>query len=411
MTPSRRLGQLAVVALALSIAGCGEESAPGSTQKAPAEPHRPPPSEAKLEFQALPLYVEGASDFAFVPGTADEVLVTTLTGGLYRARLGTGSAKVLESALIPETYVHEGCGLLSLAVDPAFAETGFVFLGRCVDKRSATLARYQLSGALSGLPDSESEVMTLSVGEDPFEDWHRWGSMGFEPDGATMWLLFGDFFLRQTSQDLGDKPGSLLRFVPDRTEAGSGFRPALDNPFAADGAEDPSIYAYGLRSPWRGSRDASGRFWVGDVGEYAREELNLVSAPGQNLGWPLHEGECTKECDGLTDPLVSWGRASDEPYAIDDPNTEPVVKRAIWVGEAYEEPAVDRYYGLLDGMTFFGDFFTGWVRAIQADENDAVVSDRLVGHLPSITAFRLGPDGYLYALTLDGVIHRVKQVV
>jgi hypothetical protein len=29
-----------------------------------------------------------------------------------------------------------------------------------------------------------------------------------------------------------------------------------------------------------------------------------------------------------------------------------------------------------------------------------------LGHLPSVTSFRVGPDGYMYALTLGGVLER-----
>ncbi len=47
----------------------------------------------------------------------------------------------------------------------------------------------------------------------------------------------------------------------------------------------------------------------------------------------------------------------------------PSTKRAIWLSEIYEAPPRDRYCGLMDHVVIFGDLFTGWVRAIRADED------------------------------------------
>ena len=57
-----------------------------------------------------------------------------------------------------------------------------------------------------------------------------------------------------------------------------------DNPFAAGGGA-PEVYAYGLRNPWRWSFDrTSGDLWVGDVGQDAYEEVDIVTQGG-NFGW------------------------------------------------------------------------------------------------------------------------------
>jgi hypothetical protein len=233
--------------------------------------------------------------------------------------------------------------------------------------------------------------------------------MGFEPDGQTLWVFLGDFTESRLAQDPQEKPGSLLRIKPNREPNGSGYEPAQGNAFSAE-AGDPSIYAFGLRSPWRGSRDRFGRFWFGDVGDNTAEEVNLITEPGQNLGWDTAEGRCSGDCEGITDPLVTYGRASDEPYVIDDPLTEPNIRRAIWVGQPYYHEQ-DRYYGLFDDAIVFGDYFTGWVRRLEVDQEGQVISDMPVGHLSQVTAWKTGPDGYMYVLTYRGDLHRAEQLL
>lgn len=368
------------------------------------------PEEPKLAFSGVQLPgASGVTDFGFIPGTSDELLVLQHSGAVIHYRRECDSTFVeLGRSQIDDIFYDEGCGLLSLAFDPEFEENRFVYLARCKEQTVTRIARFEFDD-IQELPDTEVDILSVEA-EVADEDWHRFGSMGFEPDGKTMWALLGDLFLRQLAQDTTHKAGSLLRFKPDRTQDGSGYTPASGNAFSDAEDGDPSIYAYGLRSPWRGTRDRFGRFWIGDVGLYTTEEVDLVLEPGQNLGWDHSEGPCVSNCDGLTQPLTSYGRVSDEPYVIDDPLTEPATKRAIWVGQAYHSEK-DRYFGLFDDAVMFGDFFTGWVRRLEVDEAGTLVGDQLVGHLTQVTSWKTGPDGYMYVVTLPGVFYRATQVI
>jgi len=319
----------------------------------------------------------------------------------------TGGFVELGRATLPEIFYDEGCGLLSLAFDPDFENNRFVYLSRCREQTVSSIARFELDD-IENLPETEVDILSIEA-EVADEDWHRFGSMGFEPDGDTMWALVGDLFLRELAQQTTDQAGSLLRFKPNRDPEGSGYVPAEGNAFDDAAQGDPSVYAYGFRSPWRGTRDRFGRFWVGDVGLNTTEEVNLVLQAGQNFGWDRSEGPCLADCDGLTEPLIHFGRLSDEPYVIDDPLTDPDTRRAVWVGQAYHADQ-DRYYGLFDDAVIFGDFFAGWVRRLEVNDEGTVVSDRLVGHLTDVTSWKTGPDGYMYLTTFSGGFYRAKQV-
>ena len=57
-----------------------------------------------------------------------------------------------------------------------------------------------------------------------------------------------------------------------------------------------------MRNPWRFQFDsATGRLYDGDVGDFSSEEINRI-VKGGNYGWPLHEGMCQANCDGLHQP-------------------------------------------------------------------------------------------------------------
>ena len=100
------------------------------------------------------------------------------------------------------------------------------------------------------------------------------------------------------SQAIFSQSGKILRIDP---ETGAGIP---SNPYFEE--SDPTaprsrVWTTGLRNPFRmairpetGSHQAAdgdpGALFVGDVGASDWEELNVVTAPGQNFGWPLTEG-------------------------------------------------------------------------------------------------------------------------
>ena len=91
-------------------------------------------------------------------------------------------------------------------------------------------------------------------------------------------------------QTIGTRLGKILRIHPD-----TGGPCNNNNPFFVFGGEAQHVWSLGLRNPWRFSFDrVMDDLYIGDVGQGAREEINVSLAPNAgralNYGWRLMEG-------------------------------------------------------------------------------------------------------------------------
>jgi hypothetical protein len=308
----------------------------------------------------------------------------------------------LGSFTLPDVFTASDCGAISLAFDPDFATNRLIFVGLCKTELESAIVRLELAAALDydAVPATLAEV--IAVGHpDASNPWHNVGSIGFDPIG-NLWAVFGDKTVPDSAQDLESNLGAIVRIVPDRTPGGSGYTAAADNPYFGDPTRSWDIWAHGLRSPWKALLDADGRYFVGDVGSGQFEEVNIVTAAGQNLAWPEHEGTCdAADCSAWVDPVATWPHGL-HPYIEDDPLAEPVNSRVAWVGAAYEDRGNDPYDGLLTGRVLFGDSCLGYVRALEVDADGDVVFDQYLGHLVAPTSWAQAPDGHLYVVTYGG---------
>jgi hypothetical protein len=86
----------------------------------------------------------------------------------------------------------------------------------------------------------------------------------------------------------------MLRIDVDRPNGLVPYSSPADNPFFGQTPGRDEIFAVGLRNPFRFSFDrATGQLYVGDVGQGAREEIDIVTRGG-NYGWRVFEGTlCT----------------------------------------------------------------------------------------------------------------------
>jgi glucose/arabinose dehydrogenase len=200
-------------------------------------------------------------------------------------------------------------GLLGLAFHPDYSRNGRLFVSYTRQPDGATVVAEYRRGSNPDHADRQERIV-LTVPQ-PFAN-HNGGMIAFGPDGA-LYIGRGDGGGRGDPNDRGQNPydllGKILRLDVTR---GDPYAIPPDNPFVSGGGR-PEVYALGLRNPWRFSFDReTGFLIVGDVGQYAWEEVDLV-VRGGNYGWRLMEGlhcftpatDCQKP--GLIPPIVEYG--------------------------------------------------------------------------------------------------------
>lgn len=294
-------------------------------------------------------------------------------------------------------------GLLGLAFDPGFSTNGRLYVNY-VDKAtsSTVVERYTLApGAQSVNTASAERIITIT--QPPYEN-HKAGWIAFRPgDSSNLYIATGDGGNANDPQNNAQSPSSLLGKILrlDVSGNGTGYAIPDSNPFVGQNDVRPELWALGLRNPWRNSFDRqTGDLWIGDVGQGAREEINLERAGdpgGHNYGWRLREGSIQTpgvggSAPGLTDPIYEYTRD---------------VGQSITGGYVYRGPSVEG----ADGRYFFGDFVANklFSFALDAEGKPIDLRDDTTAVLAGIGLqgiSSLGEDGLgrLFVVGINGVV-------
>jgi hypothetical protein len=338
----------------------------------------------------------GLTELRFLPGRPNEFLIAQKGGQMNHFTLAGNRATFVRRYPVAGVNATGDCGLISFAFDPDFRNNGFVYTGFCTATNASRVVRYTMTETAFTNPQ---QIIAFSEPQGTTA-WHAIGSMGFDPQG-NMWLLHGEFTDSSNSQSASSTMGKLLRLVPSRNPTMGGYTPAAGNAYPPGDpmGRNPLIYALGFRSPWRGHLDTRGRFLIGDVGPTSAEELNLVTAAGQNFGWNGQRvGRCSGACDGFVDPMSVY-RIPNDPYnGQGNEAWEGREGRAIWVGPQYLDCGNDRYAGTMTGVYLFGDWYAGWVRGAVIDDAGKKTLDVLLHSMASLTSWEQHPDGHLYTI-------------
>ena len=291
-------------------------------------------------------------------------------------------------------------GLLGLAFAPDYATTGHFYVDYNQRKGNGDLAIVEYTDKGDRPVDPDSGRMLLQIVK-PWEN-HNGGMLEFGRDGD-LYISVGDGDSGVNvppgyySQDLGSLLGKILRIDPHP----SGGRPYTippGNPFANTPGAAPEIWAYGFRNPWRFDIDsASGDMLIGDVGEGAEEELDLIPAgtSGQNFGFPCLEGTLTfnasATCDSPIAPVAEFAH---------DATT------CATVGGVY---AHDPRIPALDDEFLTADLCDGTVMA--GTRSTSAMSFASIGlHVDQPTSFGVDGLGRIYICSLLGGVYRIDPV-
>ena len=201
-------------------------------------------------------------------------------------------------------------GLLGLAFDPNYDRSGrfyvyYVGPGGSFGQGVSHLALFRVTSN-PDIADRASE-RTLLTFDQPQSN-HNGGWIGFSPrvgDEGNLYIATGDGGNANdqgpghiepggNAQNTTTLLGKMLRLHPNDRPAGSYSIPA-DNPFAGSTTDKQEIWQFGLRNPFRNSFDRDlGTFFIGDVGQDSREEIDAQAASnpggGENYGWRVREG-------------------------------------------------------------------------------------------------------------------------
>jgi glucose/arabinose dehydrogenase len=287
-------------------------------------------------------------------------------------------------------------GLLGVAFHPDYPSDGRVFVDYTDTNGDTQVSSFKVSAADPDRLDPTTETRILHV-KQPFAN-HNGGALAFDPSGMLL-VSLGDGGSGGdplgNGQSLGTPLGKILRIDVSGADADHPYRIPADNPFA-DGAagQQPEIWLWGLRNPWRMSFDrATGDLWIGDVGQDLWEEVDVQRAgspAGTNFGWNRMEGtHCFQPkfvgCEDatLTRPVSDYGH---------DLGCT-VIGGGVYRGTA--EPA-------LRGGYLFGDYCSGRIWAIDP-ARDGYQSPVEVGESgKSLSAFGEDEAGELYAADISG---------
>jgi glucose/arabinose dehydrogenase len=319
-------------------------------------------------------------------------------------------------------------GLLGLAFHPAYATNGYFYITyTTTGTRRDRLSRFEVSPSNPNQALPNSELILIDQIDEAVN--HNGGDLHFGPDGY-LYVTLGDeggandsynnsqridkdFFSGMLRIDVDKRPDNL---APNRHPAvatnalgQANYAVPGDNPFVGATnfnrvAVNPAnvrteFWAVGLRNPWRVSFDPdSGVLYCGDVGQDAREEIDVI-VKGGNYGWAYREGT-------LGGPKTApAGFVSIPPIVQYSHGSGTNQGNSVTGGVVYRGQRISQLYGVY----VFADYVSGRVWAARPNGTNVVPFQLLTTDL-GIAGFGVDPrNGDV--LLADQSEDRIKRLV
>ncbi|MYZ44526.1 PQQ-dependent sugar dehydrogenase [Achromobacter sp. KS-M25] len=315
---------------------------------------------------------------AFLPDGA--ALITERSGAMRLWQEGKGAGKPISG--VPKVWSSGQGGLLDVVLAPDFATSRWVYFSYAEagdGKAGTAVARGKLNAERTALTDVAvifRQMPKLSVGN------HFGSRLAFDRDGY-LFITLGENNQRPTAQDLDKLQGKVVRLRAD------GKVPP-DNPFVNKAGARPEIWTYGMRNPQgMAIHPVTGAVWENEHGPRGGDEINILS-PGKNYGWPIathginYSGQPIPEAKGksaagMEDPHFVWEKSPGlSGMAFYTADRFPQWKNSIFIGALATQELI----------------------RVKLDGNKVVGEERLLADRGErVRDVRVGPDGYVYALT------------
>ncbi len=240
---------------------------------------------------------------------ADTALVTEKPGRLRLVVKGRLHPDPIRG--IPQVLHARQGGLLDVAVDPAYADNGWIYLGYSHEAGfsipSPAMTRI-VRGRIRHHAWTDEEVIFEAARRTYTSSRHHYGTrIVFDAQGF-LYFSIGDRGQQEQAQDLSQPNGKIHRLHRD------GRIPA-DNPFAGRPDALPSIFSFGHRNPQGlAIHPQNGTLWALEHGPRGGDELNRIRS-GANYGWPVityginYNGTVItnrRQKEGLEQPIYYW---------------------------------------------------------------------------------------------------------
>lgn len=306
-------------------------------------------------------------------------------------------------------------GLLSLAFHPNYIKNGYLYVyytektSNLTSSGAITIARYKVSTVDENVVDPNSGVVLLSLLKPQdnlgvtFAD-HNGGDLHFGRDGS-LYFATGD----GGKQSGMEAPGDPYNNSQNSTSPlGKFIKFNVDNTAYVD----TTILAKGLRNPWRWSFDKlNGNAWIGDVGHYKWEEVNLIKNEGKtaneiklnkfyNFGWRCYEANEVynySDCSENTTfdfPIFKYVNARSS-------GGSPASITGGYVYRGKNFPGLYGYY-------ISSDLFSGTVYFIKETNRGGWSFSSQTGLQNGIVSFGEDRKGELYAVSIfNGTLYKV----
>jgi glucose/arabinose dehydrogenase len=281
-------------------------------------------------------------------------------------------------------------GLFSIAFPPNYGQSRYFYVNYTDNGGDVRVARFRAASSFRH-GRKRTRKMLLDVEHSTHSN-HNGGQVAFGPNGR-LYVSVGDgggaCDPRGNAQDLSSRKGKLLSMDPGTP----GWR----------------VDGYGLRNPWRYSFDrATGRLYIGDVGQSRWEEIDSVGEPRlggtpENYEWDAFEGNASSSVSGCSSGGLQGPGDRISPKEV----YSHAKGCSVTGGYVYRGRRLDN----VRGWYFYGDYCSGRIWRLKINDDGQVVRGPRLFRNSSLNVSSFGErrDGELLVVDRGGAIYRLVR--